>query len=288
MNFNRPRSWPHPVLSPMSDDVIPNHFDFQLDVLPEHKRWILDIEASDEDATLARSVQAEEARYVAHVECKRTYFRTAHLSKTPRFDMEIAGDALFGAVEVSLLVVAAKDIKDYRHPNQHADYRGGAFNISIGEPLAVAVSKSFDAFLEYDPILKLSSIINIMRDTEGEKRMKVNCRGNRIVIILPSAEYDRYRDLRADPAIRGLIATTVILPALMDAFYFLRTLPEDELNDFKTGHRWSRLVLSRLDRMNVDVVDPDTESAVCLEAAQLLLREPLRRSLEDLSEIFKA
>ena len=200
MNFNRARSWPHPVLSPLSDDVMPNHFDFRLDVLPEHKRWILDIEASDEDATLAHSVQTEKARYLAHVECKRTYFRAAHLSHTPRFEMEIDGDALFGAVEVSLLVVAAKDLKEYRHPNQHADYRDGAFNISIGEPLAVAVSKSFDAFLEYDPILKLSSIINIMRDTEDEKRMKVNCRTNRIVIILPSAEYDRYRAASCRPS----------------------------------------------------------------------------------------
>src|ERR1041385_8291163 len=198
MNFNRPRSLPHPVLSPMSDDVIPNHFDFRLDVLPEHKRWILDIEASDEDATLARKIQTEKARYLVHVECKRTYFRAAHSSNTSRFDIEIPGDALFGAAEVSLLVVATQDLNDYRHPNQHGDYRDGAFNISIGEPLAVAVSKSFDAFLEYDPILKLSSIINIMRDTEGEKRMKVNCRGNRIVIILPSAEYDRYADLRAE------------------------------------------------------------------------------------------
>ena len=286
MNFNRPRSWAHPVLSPLSDDVVPNHFDFRLDVLPEHKRWILDIEASDEDATLAHSVQTAKARYLAHVECKRTYFRAAFSSNTPRFEMEIAGDALFGAVEVSLLVVAAKDLKDYRHPNQHADYRNGAFNISIGEPLAVAVSKSFEAFLEADPILKLSSIIDIRRDKEL-RVMDVNPRGDRIVIKLPSAEFDDYVQVRVDPRLRGLVATTVILPALMDAFYFLRTLPESELDDFNSGHRWSRLVLGRLDRMDVDLVDPDAETGVCLEAAQLLLREPLRRGLEDLSEIYK-
>jgi len=286
MNFNRPRSWPHPVLSPLSDDVMPNHFDFRLDPLPEHKRWLLEIEASDEDATLAHSVQTGKARYLAHVECKRTYFRAALLSNTPRFEMEIAGDALFGAVEVSLLVVAAKDLKDYRHPNQHADYRNGAFNISIGEPLAVAVSKSFDAFLEYDPILKLSSIIDIRRDEALRVMQTIPNEGHRIIIKLPSAEFDRYVQLRADIAIRGLIATTVLLPALMDAFYFLRT-EVSELDDFKADHRWSRLVLSRLERMDVDLVDPDAETSVCLQGAQLLLREPLRRSLEDLGELFK-
>jgi hypothetical protein len=265
---------------------MPNSFDFRLDVLPEHKRWILGIEATDEDGTLAQYVQAGNACYVAHVECKRTYFRDAFLSSKPRFEMQIAGDALFGGVEVSLLLVTVKDLKEYRHPNQHADYRNGAFSVSIGEPLAVAVSKSFDAFLEADPILKLSSIIDIRR-AEGLRRMQViSNEGHRIIIKLPSAEFDRYVQLRADIAIRGLIATTVLLPALIDAFYFLRT-EVSELDDFKADHRWSRLVLSRLERMDVELVDPDAETGVCLQAAQLLLREPLRRSLEDLSELFK-
>ena len=29
MIFNRSRSWPHPVVSPLSDDVTPNGFDFR-------------------------------------------------------------------------------------------------------------------------------------------------------------------------------------------------------------------------------------------------------------------
>jgi len=265
---------------------MPNGFDFRLDVLPEYKRWILGIEAADDDGTLAHHVRTGKARYLVHVECKRTYFRGALTSDKPRFEMTIDGDSLFGLVEVSVLVVATKDLDDYRHPNQHSDYRDGTFSVSIGEPLAVAVSQSFDAFLEADPILKLSSIIDIQRD-DSQRVMQVDCTvGNRIVIKLPSAEFDRYRELRADPAIRGLLSNAVILPALLDAFFFLRS-PNLDLDEFKADHRWSRSVLSRLDRMDVDLTDPDAESSVCLEAAQLLLREPLRRSLEDLSELFK-
>lgn len=286
MNFNRARSWPHPVVSPLSDDVMPNVFDFRLDVLPEYQRWILGIEATDEDATLAQCVGAGEARYLAHVECKRTYFRCAIMSDKPAFEMSIDGNSLFGVVEVSLLLVATKDLDEYRHPNQHADYRDGTFNIGIGEPLAVAVSKSFDAFLEADPILRLSSILDIKRGDEDLRVMKVNCHGDRIVIELPSAEYDRYRELRVDPRIRGTLATSVVLPALLDSFFYVRTLGSD-LDDFKENHRWCRVVLSRLERMEIDVLNASPESGVPLEAAQLLLREPLRRSLEDLSELFK-
>lgn len=286
MNFNRLRSWPHPVLSPLSDDVMPNGFDFRLDVLPEFKRWILGIEAADDDTTLAQYVRAGKARYLVHVECKRTYFRDALISDRPRFEMQIEGDSLFGLVEVSLLIVATNDLEDYQHPHQHPDYHGSKFSVSIGEPLAVAVSKSFDAFLEADPILRLSSILDIKRGADDVRVMKVNCYGDRIVIELPSKEYDRYRELRADPRIRGTLATSVVLPALLDSFYYLRTLGS-ELDDFKADHRWCRCVLARLERINMDVVTSPPESGLPLQAAQALLREPLRRSLEDLSELFK-
>ena len=286
MNFNRVRSWPHPVVSPLCDDVSPNAFDFRLDVLPEHQRWILGVEATDEDATLAHHIHAGKARYLLHVECKRTNYRGTLMSGTPRFEMPIGGDLLFGLVEVSLLVVATKDLDGYRHPGQHADYRDSTFDISPGEPLAVATSKSFDAFLEADPILKLSSILDIKRGEDDLRRMKVRCLGDRILVELPMAEFDRYKELRADPAIRGLLATTVVLPALLDAFFYLRT-PGLDLDEFKADHRWCRCVLSRLERLEIDLVNPNADSGVCLEAAQVLLREPLHRGLEDLSQLFK-
>ena len=234
---------------------------------------------------LHRYIRSGKAHYLLHVECRRTYFRQAFPSPHPRFEVPISGDLLFGLVEVSLLVIAAADIEKYRHPGQHADYGTNTFDVNPGEPLAVAQTQSFEAFLEADPILKLSSILDIARGEDGLRVMKVNPEGERIILRLPPGEYDRYRELRADPAIRGLLATTVILPTLLDAFYYLRTLGA-ELDEFKANHRWSRCVLGRLEFMNIDVTNPDAESGVCLEAAQALLREPLRRSLEDLSGLF--
>ena len=285
MNFNRSRPWPHPVLSPLGDDIAPNAFDFRLDVWPEHQRWLLGVEVPDSDATLHRHIRSGKAHYLLHVECKRTYFRQAFTSLQPKFEIPISGDLLFGLVEVSLLVIAAKDIDKYRHPGQHADYGTNTFDVNPGEPLAVAQSQSFEAFLEADPILKLSSIIDIKKGEEYLRVMKVNCFGDRIVIELPPPEYLHYRAMRDDLAIRGLLATTVILPALLDGLFFLRT-PGLDLDEFKAAHRWSRCVLGRLDRMEIDVTHANAESSICLQAAQALLREPLRRSLEDLSGLF--
>lgn len=285
MKFSRTRSWPHPVVSPLSDDVSPNNFDFQLDVWPEHQRWLLGVDSSDDDPHLAAHVRAGKASYVLHVECKKTYFRASFRSASPRFEVQVSGDHLFGLVEVSLLLVATADLESYRHPRQHEDYRDGTFAVGIGQPIAVAQSKTFDAFLEADPILKLSSIINI-RKGEGDQRIiSVNCEGDRIRIDLPPDQFLQYRNMRADPAIRGLLASTIILPALMDAFYYLRN-PDLDIDDFKADHRWCRCVLGRLERLGFDIADPNSDNSMCLKAAQLLLREPLRRSLEDLSGLF--
>jgi len=254
-------------------------------VWPEHQRWLLGVEATDEDSTLSAYVNADKVSYVLQVECKRTYFRTAFRSQKPRFEVAVSSEHLFGNVEVSLLLIASADLDDYRHPGQHADYHNGSFAVGMGQPIAVAPSKSFEAFLETDPILKLSSILDIKKGDADLRVMKVNCEADRILVVLPPGEFDRYRNLRADPAIRGLLATTVVLPALLDAFYYLRN-PEIDLDDFKANHRWGRCVLSRLDRMGIDITNPHSESGICLNAAQTLLREPLRRSLEDLSGLF--
>ena len=98
----------------------------------------LGIEVTDDDATLHQCVRSGKARYLLHVECKRTYYRGASMSDGPRFEMLVSGDLLFGLVEVSLLVVATKDLKAYRHPGQHTDYRDTGCHLSascLGCPL---------------------------------------------------------------------------------------------------------------------------------------------------------
>jgi hypothetical protein len=282
MIFDQSRSWPHPVLSPLTDDVEASHFDFDLDVWPNYPDWRLKVAAKEGDAAIARYLASDRASYFLHIECRRTHFRQAFSSKSPNFELTIPGDQLFGTVEASFLIVATKDIEAYAHPRQHSDYRNATFDIAAGEPLAVALTQRFEAPLEADPILKLSSILDIRKGKEDLIFMRVNCEGERIILELPPTEYDRYRNLRADPSLRGLLASTVILPGLLQSFYYLRD-PALDVNEFRADHRWSRRVLGRLEEMGINLFGDGGNGAVCLEAAQQLLRGPLRRSLEDLT-----
>ncbi len=283
MIFDRARSWPHPVLSPLTDDIEATEFDFDFDVWPDYPNWRLKIEARNEDPTLQKYLSSGAASYFLHIECRRTHFRKVFGEKQSNFELTISGDQLFGTVEASFLIVATTDIEAYAHPRQHTDYQNSTFDIAAGEPLAIALTKRFEAPLEADPILKLSSILDIRRGREGLAFMEVNCEDERIVLELPQDEYDRYRNLRADPSLRGLLASTVILPGLLQSFYYLRD-PALDLDEFRADHRWSRRVLGRLEEMGIDILAGN--GSVCLEAAQRLLRGPLRRSLHDLAIIF--
>ena len=285
MKITSQRSWPHPVLSPLVDDIQDNAFEFDLTVRADSGSWELSAEAKDPDPHIDGMVRAGRAVYLMHVECPRTFYRAAIRSSLPSCKMAIPGQLIYGVVEVSFFVVAADHINKYRHPQQHADYGDTAFSISAGLPLAVAQAKTFEAFLDADPLAKLSSLIDIKRDKDLQ-RMAVDCEGDRITIKLPPAEFDRYKELRSDATLHGLLANSVILPALMDGIFYLRSLGA-ELEDFKAKHRWSRCLLARLDALQISAADPGTESSRCLEAAQILLQGPLKRSLDKLSELFQ-
>ena len=284
MNFN-PRAWPHPVLSPLVDDIAPTSFDFELQAIADHDRWRITTDATLQDPTVGSLVSGGSAEYLLHLECHRTFYRAVFPSTVPKWEVTVPGPELFGQVEASLLVVAKKDVNGYTHPLQHADYNGHRFNVAIGEPFAVAETQIFEAFNESDPLRQLSSILNIRKD-ESIAHMQVISEADRIIVVLPAEEYANYVALRGGKLMAGVLANAVVLPALLQALHYLRRLDEVTLSEFKSSHRWSRLVLRKLEEMDLNVLNGD-DGATCLLAAQRLLHGPLRRSLADLHSLLE-
>ena len=285
MNFN-PRAWPHPVLSPLVDDIASGSFDFELQATVEHDRWRITTTANFQDPTVASLISGGSAEYFLHMECRRTFYRSVFPSAAPKWEITIPGPELFGDVEASLLVIAKTDIDGYRHPAQHPDYNGKSFSVAIGEPLAVAESQTFPAFNEPDTLRQLSSILNIRKD-DSITHMQVICEAERIIAVLPAEEYCNYVALRGGKLMAGVLANAVVLPALLQALHYVRRLDDVALSEFKAGHRWSRLVLNKLEQIGVDVLNGGDDGAACLLAAQRLLHGPLRRSLADLHSLLE-
>jgi hypothetical protein len=254
-------------------------------VEPALDEWQVAVTAHCSDDTLCQRIANRDAHFLLHLECKKTYFRAAFSSQTPAWEISVPDQTLYGNVEASFLIVATHDIDGYRHPRQHADFRNTEFAVAVGEPLAVALTKTFNAYLDIDPILKLSSIIDIKKGDDETEVMEVQCEGDRILVTLAPTDFERYKLLRSGPGVRGLLATTVVLPALLQSFNYLRALGREDFQRFEDDHRWTRSVIPRLDEMGVDLRAENGADDISLRAAQKLLHGPLARSLTDVQNL---
>lgn len=276
---------PHPLLCPLGDDVIPNQFDLELRIECDRENWYLDAEIIHTNGSVAAFVENGDAAYAVHFECRSTFHRSLHTFKSNRARIAVPAGQLRGKVEVCAFTVSTKEIRAYSVSGCHADYGNRTFKVGRGEIIAASRSMHFDAFLDYDPIKKISSILNIERSEDvNVTRCDISFDDSKkIVMTLPQEDFDLYRDLRADPGLQSLIAASVVFPAVLEALHYLRDLHDDQLEDEKLTKIWVRSILRKLEELGCDLRS-DSDNSDCFAFAQVILRAPLRRGLFDLSK----
>jgi hypothetical protein len=278
----RDRSYPHPVLAPFRDDVNPNKFDFAVVESHDADNYYLDVSFDYDNPTLAGLIEAGKATHSVHLECKRNFYREifSFTKKTER--ISIRACEIVGRVEVSGFAKAQEPIAAYQIQGSHSDYGAAAFQIRAGDVLAVAVSQVFDAYVDYDPLRRISSILTILRSEEMEEGpMKLDTNEDLIVATLSQKDYDRYTDLKADPKLGPLLANQVVVPALIEAVHEIQRTSEDEF-EVEMSKRWFRSVYKKLDDSDIKIRNTETSA---VEAVQAILKLPLRRSLEGIMQM---
>ena len=278
----RDRSYPHPVLAPFKDDISPNKFDFVVVESHDADNYYLDITFDYESPTLTSLIETGQAAHSVHLECKRNFYREifTFIKKTER--ITIPASELVGRVEVSGFIKAQGSIAAYQIQGAHSDYGSATFQIRAGDVLAVAISQVFDAYVDYDPLRRISSILTILRSEELEEGpMKLDSSGDLISATLSQKDYDRYTDLKADPKLGPLLANQVVVPALLEAVHEIQGTSEGEF-EMEMTKRWFRSIFKKLDDSGIKIRTSETSA---VEAVQAILKLPLRRSLEGLIQM---
>jgi hypothetical protein len=273
------RSFPHPVLTPFRDDVIPNDFSMEVRVSPDADNFYVEAQFAYRNQTLIDLVRDGQAIHSVHLECRRNFYREIFSSREPIQKWTIKASELVGRVEISGFIRAQLPIEGYRIAGAHADYGDAKFQIRSGDVLAVCPTQYFDAFVDYDPLRNISSILTIRRsEKDDEGPISVETNDDKIVATLSQKDYDRYTDLKADPAFGPLLANQVVVPVLLEAVHEIRDGSDDDFEEGMT-RRWYRSVYKKLADLGMDL---RTRKSSALEALQVLLKLPLRRSLEGL------
>jgi|ERR1019366_1676569 hypothetical protein len=283
MKHTKPRALPHPLLTPLTDDVMPNIFELSCpsgSVGSDDSDWKIAARIHHQCPELQALVESGFAKFGVHVECPRTFYRHWFPQQSVEVKLSLPATAVRGRVELLAFCVAARDIEDYRLPGQHSDYNNSSFRVRAGDYLAIARHVEFDAFLDLDPIRKISSILDIRKSQSRETgAAEIFLQADRIEVELSQEDFRSYIELRADPTVRGLLANSVVFPALLQAINYLCDLTDEALQEAKADQRWCRSLVARLEKEGVTMKDGPEK---IYQAAQIILRGPVHRGLADL------
>lgn len=290
MKIEAGKSWLHPVKTPVSDDLPAPHnaFDFELENQTVSGDYRLTGKLNFEDTHLSALLKRGEAVGLLHLECPRTFFRTTlPFAPDGTLDQLLSHENLCGTAEVLAAIVAIKELGDYSHPHQNPDYGSAVFGVEPASFLAVSETKAIEFFPDLDLIQKVSSLISIKRGDETQKKMEVDPEMDLITVIFPPEEYELYAELRGADEVVKILTNSVVTPALLQAMHHLRSIPEQDFENFKAEHRWARLILSRLPTEDFPSGWHTEDPKKCMDAVQFLLRGPLKASMGQVKELLE-
>lgn len=272
------RSFPYPVLSPSRDDVHPNIFGAELVVTPDGNMYHLDFSFDLKNPSLLSMIQTGAAGYAVHVECGSNFFRRMFWSSKPTGRITIEADELIGTVEVSFFITATAPIAEYRIEGAHEDYGSSAFVVRAGDILAIAPGATFDADKDYDPLKKISSIVQVCPDEIDDGPFSLDFSGAKLTVFLAKNDHARYSQLQDTPGIASILVQSIVMTALVEAIAYMRQIPASEAT-LDGQPRWFRVIRQRLLDLGEDYAN---SAKPCVELAQKLLSNPLARCLGEL------
>jgi len=282
------RSFPHPVLAPFLDDLV--ECDFQCSIAPrrEGHQHNFEVKARVSNHRLEASMRAGLCSYAVHLECPATRYRNIWKFSEDQFSFKVDNDQLDGRVEVSCFILAAQDMVSYTNEAFHEDYEGASFSIREGDILAVDESKKFFLEREQDPLRYIPSIFTITWNAmEEPPAMDVDTTGDKIVVKLRPDAYQKYLVLKQDLALRPLLNSLLVIPALVCVLgdIYRATLSNTDVLDEYQDKRWFRVLYKRLAEMNISLSSETEFDDSSLNLASRLVGDSLPEGIEALERL---
>jgi len=270
------------VLTPFSDDIIECDFQCALSAATEGREYKFAVIAKVSDPKLDQLVKNGDAVFALHVECPATRYRTLVKFKGPEYSFSVPAARLEGRFQVCAFILAEHDIR-YQNPNFHPDYEGATFLVRNGDILAVDETRTFYAEIIPDTLKQIPSIFTIAKNTfQDAPPIDADAQEDKIVILLSPQEYERYLHLRNDPALRPLLNSMIVSPALT---YILDLInPEHEANgpSDREDLRWYRVLSGKLKEHGIHLETGEAFTDSSVKLASKLIGNPIVEGMETL------
>lgn len=279
------KNYPHPVMDRRRDDIAPFSLDWNIDIRNDKTNYYFDYVFEVKNQTIESLIADNKVCFVVHVECSSTFFRRAYkIFPQERFEgtITVDGDYLIGRVDISVFVCSDAKVAGYQPEGMHSDYEGFKFELGKGDFVAVGDTHTESFYKDYDPIKKVSSMIEFIKDEENKTGpVTVELGSNKIRALIPKKLYMKYIDIQEDPSKTNTISTMLVLPVLMEGLLFLKeNIENEEEMSALRNQRWLRSVEKKLIDLRFNIKENSVYTA-----AQMLLQMPYERASRELKDL---
>jgi hypothetical protein len=291
----KPKYYPHPVLQKGSDDFVDCEFNVSIEPKAEQNNYYFTVTAETTSKDMEELIEKGSAYYSIHIECKNTRFRKIIKFTEKNYSFKIPASSLDGKVEICSFIIAASNIENYTNENFHPDYDGISFKVYKGDILAIGDEFSFSADKEIDPLIKVPSIFNIIRDDSRNVPIDIDASTDKINIVLSKDNFEKYgilKSLQKDyNNLTALISSLLIVPAIVLVLENIKVRLESTddaetlLEELEETHRWFRVLKSKLEDLGINIKEPNAFTESTLTIAQKLVGDPLTQGLKFFDEI---
>lgn len=279
------RLFPYPIYSSEVDDYIDNCFDVIIENVKEvEENLCFDISVKLSNQQLLNKVNDGYIDIYLHIECPKTSFRISINMKSQNAkSISIPSKNLNGAVEICCLLIAAKEfILDFKF-GLNEDYKFSKFNLEKGNIVGYFNVDKIILEKDTDELLKPSSIFSVVKKKDALLPFDVTLDDSkRIKIVLNEETYIQFLPLQNEnclPIIHGII----VLPALI---YTIERLKECAGNfEEYEDKSWFFALNKQLQLLHINITEGGLESKSSIVIAQELLKLPVNRALNNLSNI---
>lgn len=267
--------YPYPVLSSFTNDYQAGKFEVAIDVVRDGYNLRIDFLATLTSQGLTECIKSGNAKYVYHLECAQTGFRTVVQTDKVSEVYTLLSKSINGKLQICPFVVATNDLMGYSSADFHEDYQGISFDIEAGCVMAVGKMVTVDISKDIDDLANTPSIFSITKNPDDNcKEMLVDMSQRKIIIKLPLNDYYSYKAVSTTPQAQPILNALTVIPALVYVLEELRALPVIERSDYSDSLWYKVLSKALLTQFDCDIENESFNSQNFLSLAQKLVNNP--------------
>lgn len=278
MKFNP--SLPYPVLSKGNDSYNDSSFIVKVVAKKSFGQLVLEAEFVLNNAGLQDLINQGKAVFALHIECPHTSFRRLDKDDQQTLTIKIEEQHLRGRVDVHAFILANDRIVDYTNANWNSFYTGVPITYEKGNTLAFGGAVEIVLHEEAAEEQNLPSIVTIRRAGNREF-IGIELGADQILVLLPEQLYKQYAEYGGS-RLKDTILSLIIFPALIDVFHTIKAEPSAY-----EDNRWYQVLEQIFENNHIAFERVLNDQMPVIEAAQLVLRNPLVASFKEIEKFLK-